>query len=305
MSKKFFWAVFLILFYISTYAHALKGPVIVSSKIDTEGSLLGSIIALVLADSGFEVTDRIQLGPTRIMRKAVKSSQIDIYPEYTGNGTCFFSLKDKEIFKDFQKGYELVKKLDFEKNSLVWLKPAPVNNSWAIAGRNDFCEKNKIKTMDDFASFLKKGGSVKLSASNEFIVRKDGLPAFQDAYGFILNDNQLEIFPYCSTYSTEKAAASGKNNVNFAMAYGTDGSISSLNLRILKDNKNVQVFYAPAPVVRKEILEKYPEIEGLLNKVFSELDLQILQRLNAETIKQGCAYEAAEKYLRKKGYIKK
>ena len=53
-------------------AHA-DTPVVVSSKIDTEGNLLGNVIAQVLKAHGIPVTEKIALGTTPIMRKALTS----------------------------------------------------------------------------------------------------------------------------------------------------------------------------------------------------------------------------------------
>ncbi len=70
-------------------AFAEKGPVVVGSKIDTEGGLLGNMIVITLENNGFKVVNKVQLGVTNIVRKAIASGQIDIYPEYTGNGGFF------------------------------------------------------------------------------------------------------------------------------------------------------------------------------------------------------------------------
>lgn len=65
----------------------------VASKADTEGALLGSMIALVLEREGIPVETRLQLGPTQRVRKALLQGEIDIYPEYTGNGAFFMASK--------------------------------------------------------------------------------------------------------------------------------------------------------------------------------------------------------------------
>lgn len=61
----------------------------VGSKIDTEGSLLGNIIVQVLEANGIKTTNKLQLGATKVLRGAITSGEIDIYPEYTGNGAFF------------------------------------------------------------------------------------------------------------------------------------------------------------------------------------------------------------------------
>ena len=91
-----------------------KGPITVASKIDTEGALLGQMINHMLRANGFEVVDRTEFGPTDVIRKAIINGEIDLYPEYTGNGGFFYGNTEPSIWKNPQKGYETVKKLDFE-----------------------------------------------------------------------------------------------------------------------------------------------------------------------------------------------
>ncbi len=67
-------------------------PVRVSSKQDTEGGLLGNIILALLNAHGIPTVNRLQLGNTKIVRTALLAGEIDIYPEYTGNGAFFFSI---------------------------------------------------------------------------------------------------------------------------------------------------------------------------------------------------------------------
>lgn len=281
-----------------------KGPIIVASKIDTEGALLGQIIIAMLKANGYNVVDKTEFGPTDIIRKAILNGEIDIYPEYTGNGAFFFSQTDPEIWKNSTKGYEAVKILDLEKNQVVWLRPAPANNTWAIAVRKDLSQQEDMKTMDDFAAYVNRGGNVKLACSEEFVNSPAALPAFQKAYGFQLKNEQLLTLSGGNTAQTEKAAAEKTDGVNMAMAYGTDGSLSALNLTILTDTKEVQPVYEPAPVVRNKIYVQYPQIGDILNPVFASLSLTTLQELNAKIAVEGQpASEVAKNYLTGKGFL--
>ncbi len=110
-------------------------PVTVASKIDTEGGLIGEIILALLEAAGIPTRNRLQLGPTRILRAAILSGAIDLYPEYTGNAAFFFGLDGDPVWKDARAGYERAKALDLERNNLIWLQPAPADNSWVIAMR--------------------------------------------------------------------------------------------------------------------------------------------------------------------------
>ncbi|MGM0645545.1 MAG: glycine betaine ABC transporter substrate-binding protein OsmF [Thermodesulfobacteriota bacterium] len=263
-------------------AAAEEEPIIVGSKIDTEGSLLGQMILLVLEDEGLNVTDKTEFGPTPIVRKAINAGEIDIYPEYTGNGAIFFEDTDTPVWQNREQGYERVKSLDYEENNLVWLTPAPADNSWALAVRRDFALGNGLRTLDDLAQFIETGGEIKLAACEEFVTREDALPAFEQAYDFSLSEDKMVVFSGCNTAQTEKAAARGTSGVNTAMAFGTDGSLSALDLRVLEDTKGVQPVYAPTPVVREDALEAHPQIEEILAPVFESLSQETLQELNSK-----------------------
>ncbi|MFP4407294.1 MAG: ABC transporter substrate-binding protein [Spirochaetaceae bacterium] len=280
-----------------------KGPVTVASKIDTEGALLGNMIVLILENDGFEVEDSVEFGPTDVVNRAIENNEIDIYPEYTGNGAFFFSEAESEVWKDAEAGYERVKELDREANNLVWLQPAPANNTWAIAVREELAEGG-LTTMEDIGPHIADGGTLKLAASEEFVSRSDVLPAFEEAYDFSLSDDQLLVFSGGNTATTIQAAARERDGVNAAMAYGTDGQLAALGLVVLDDTRGVQPVYQPAPRVRAEVIEEYPEIRELLNPVFESLDRETLQALNSAIAVEGRpAPEVAEEYLTERGFL--
>ncbi len=148
-----------------------NAQVVVSSKIDTEGGVLGNIILSVLKANNIQTTDRIQLGATPVVRKAIAAGEIDIYPEYTGNGAFFFSKADDPAWKDAKKAFETVKKLDYDANKVVWLTPSPANNTWAVALRKDIADANKLKTFSEFGKYVAGGGKVVLAASSNSSTR--------------------------------------------------------------------------------------------------------------------------------------
>lgn len=273
-------------------------PVKVGSKIDTEGALLGNMIQQVLESHGVKTINKIQLGTTPVVRGAIVAGELDIYPEYTGNGAFFFNDEKDAAWKNAQQGYEKVKKLDAEKNHLVWLTPAPANNTWTIAVRGDVAQQNNLQSLDDLSAYLKKGGTFKLAASAEFIERSDALPAFEKAYNFKLGQSQLLSLAGGDTAVTIKAAAQQTSGVNAAMAYGTDGPVAALGLQTLSDPKGVQPIYAPAPVIRASVLQQYPQIADWLQPVFSKLDEKTLQQLNAQIAVDGQdASQVAQQWL--------
>ncbi|AOF92094.1 ABC transporter substrate-binding protein [Sinorhizobium sp. RAC02] len=286
-------------------AGAAQAQVVVSSKIDTEGGVLGNIILSVLNANGIQTTDRVQLGATPVVRQAIIAGEIDIYPEYTGNAAFFFEKADDPAWKDATKAYELAKTLDFDANKIVWLTPSPANNTWAIALRKDVAEPNKLVTLTDFGKYVAGGGQVVLAASSEFVNSAAALPAFQTTYAFTLKPEQLITLSGGDTAATIAAAANQTNGANAAMVYGTDGGIAPSGLVVLQDDKGVQPVYQPSPIIREEVLKANPQIEEILKPVFEKLDLVTLQDLNGRVQVGGEPAKAvAEDFLKKNGFLK-
>lgn len=273
-------------------------PVVVSSKIDTEGSVLGQMVLQSLEAAGIPVENRLQLGGTSIVRKAIKAGEIDIYPEYTGNAAFFHDQAERDIWKNADKAYEAAARLDKQAHNIIWLEPAEANNTWAMSVRGDLAREHNLATLEDLARYINEGGKFKFAASAEFVESPSALPAFQEAYGFELESDQLLILSGGNTAATLRAAALNNNDVNGAMTYGTDGGLDALDLKVMEDTLGVQPVYQPAPIVRGEVLEAYPRIREILGPIFESLDLETLQRLNGQVAVNGVPAETvARNYL--------
>jgi osmoprotectant transport system substrate-binding protein len=295
----------LVLALVAGAAAQTRDRVVVASKIDTEGALLGHMIALVLDQAGVPVESRVQLGPTKVVRTALLSGEIDIYPEYTGNGAFFHNMENDPAWKAAASAYETVKRLDREKHNVVWLDRAPANNTWLIATRADLAKREKLATMEDFARLSKQTGAVKLAGSAEFVESPAALPSFERVYDFKLPRDQIVVLPGGDTAVAMRAAAQGVSGVNAAMVYGTDGAIAALDLVVMEDTKGAQIVYEPAPVVRAEVLQRYPAIAPALAKVFATLTMSRLQSLNAQIAVEGKpARDVAKAYLEGQGLLR-
>jgi osmoprotectant transport system substrate-binding protein len=275
-----------------------KGPITIGSKIDTEGSLLCQMTKQALESKGYKVNDKCSTGTTQVVRKALLEGEIDLYPEYTGTGAYLFE-KEKLETNNAKKLYQAVKALDLKVNKIVWLQPAPANNTWAIAIPKKLAQADQLKTMTDLAKYIKAGKSFKLAASQEFVDRADALKAFEKVYGFKVKPEQLVIVAGGNTTQTETAAAQGTSGVNAAMAYGTDGAISALGLVALTDTKGAVAVYQPVITVRKAVLDQNPNLAEIINPLFAKLDEKVLSGLNAKVAVGGIsAAKVAANYLK-------
>lgn len=247
------------------------GAIKVGSKDFTEQFILGEMYALVLENQGLKVQRKLNLGGTPVAQAGLQSGQIDLYPEYTGTGLLTIlklpaSSNQKQVFETVSKAYQ-------EKFKLVWLDPAPMNNSQALAMTEAGSKKYGIKTISDLA---KRASQLVMIGPPEFEAREDGLPGLQKAYG----NFKLKAYKGADAGLRYQALKDGQADV--VVAFGTDGELSAFNLVVLEDDKKLFPPYQVAPVVRQEILDKNPQIKDALNALAPKLTNEIMQRLNYE-----------------------
>ncbi|HUO20157.1 MAG TPA: glycine betaine ABC transporter substrate-binding protein [Steroidobacteraceae bacterium] len=278
--------------------------VVVSSKLSSESAMIGEMIRLLLEAHGVPTVDRMTLGATPVVRKALLAGEIDLYVEYTGNAGLFFNDPDNPAWKDLRKGYELGARLDYAANHIVWLTPADASNAWALAVRHDVAEKQRLVTLSDFARWVSGGGAVMLACSAEF-ANAGTLRSLERTYGFTLRSDQMIVLAGGETSATITAAAARTNGINTAMVYGTDGGIVAANLVVLEDDRHDQPVYAPVPTMREAALREYPQVASIVRPLMQSLTRDKLRRLNARVQVNGEAAEAvAQDYLHAAGFIR-
>lgn len=281
-------------------------PIKVGSLLDSEGAVLGSMVIQMLDANGFETVDKTKLGTPDVVRKALLEGEVDATIDYTGSGQYYIEGQEGlPVWQDAAQGFETIARLDKEQNNIVWLTPAPANNTELISARTDFLTEKSIVTMEDFAKYVNDGGEVKLIGSQTWVDNPMGLKGFEEAYGFTLKKDQLVALADGVTAQMLKAAAEGTDGVNFSLAYGTDGQLADLGLTIIEDTKGVPPVYEPAPVFLGEVIEAAPDIAEILEPVFLSLDKAKLQELNAKVAFQGMDPQAvAKEYLEANGFLK-
>jgi osmoprotectant transport system substrate-binding protein len=282
----------------------LEAAVVVSSKLSSESAMIGEMIRLLLDAHGIPTVDRMTLGATPVVRKALLAGEIDLYVEYTGNAGLFFNDAADPAWKDLRKGYELGARLDYAANHIVWLTPADASNTWALAVRRDVAEAHHLRTMSEFGRWVAAGGRVMLACSAEF-ANAGTLRSLEKTYGFRLRSDQMIVLAGGETSATITAAAGRINGTNTAMVYGTDGGIVAANLVLLEDDRHDQPVYAPVPTIREATLRQYPQIAAIVKPLMESFTTSTLQRLNARVQVDGEANQTvAADYLKARGLLK-
>jgi osmoprotectant transport system substrate-binding protein len=269
----------------------------VGSKDFTEEFILAEMYSLLLEDAGFKAERKFNLGGTPVAHAALIKGDIDLYPEYTSTG--LLTVLKQQPLSDPQAVLQTVRKGYDEQFNLVWLEPAPFNNTQALATTKAVSEKNGITTYSELAQ---KAPQLRLGGPPEFAEREDGIKGLQKAYGGF----QFKEFKQLGTGSLRYEALQN-GQVDVVVAFGTDGQISGLGLVLLKDDKNFYPVYQAAPVIREDTLQRHAKLQDALNKLAPHLTDDVMASLNWRVDgpeKQEYA-AVAKAFLQEKGLIKK
>jgi len=248
---------------------------IVGGKNYTEQLILPELAGILLEHAGFDVTLKTG-GGSVIARKSLENAQFDLYYEYTGTAyTLYYKQNNTETMTVPEKVYNWVKKADAKKG-LVWLDPVNFNNKYTLMMNKAEAEKLEIKSISDLGVYVTNNPDKLIFAlDSEFWERPDGFKGIMKMYNFKLPPKQVKKMSIGLTYQALKEGL-----VNSAMGFSTYGRIAAFGFVNLEDDKSFFPVYNPAPVVRKEILDKYPEIQTILKPLADNLTTEEMQQLN-------------------------
>jgi osmoprotectant transport system substrate-binding protein len=264
----------------------------VGSKNFTEQFIVAEIYAQALEAAGIKVERKLNLGGTLIAQKALEEKQIDLYPEYTG--TMLLVVLKAPTMTDPKAVYDKVR-AEYAAKGLVVLNQAPMNNTYNMVVRPDTAAQYKLETVSDLARVAKE---LRLGAGPEFRDRADGLPGLKSVYGIeFKEDLQMAI-------GLRYQALSNKQ-IDVVNGYATDGMISALKLKRLKDDKGLWPPYYVVPVVRKEVLDANPKIADVLNRVSALVDESAMAEMNYKVDGEKMEpKDVAHAFLKAKGVVK-
>lgn len=246
----------------------------VGAKNFTEQYIMGHMISLLLEEAGFSTSTNFGLSSNAV-RNALTTGQIDMYAEYTGTAWVVYLDHDEQI-NDPVELYEAVKEEDLEQNDIVWLDRIPVNNTYALAVKQEFADEHNLDTLSDLAALVNENPEAYSAAIDfEFFERPDGFPALMEHYDMNLPEDQVKTMEIGLSYE-----ALNRGDVQIAMVFATDGKLRRFNLKVLEDDKNFFTPYNLAVCVRQPVLEQYPEIEEVLAPLADILDQQTMTNLN-------------------------
>ena len=241
---------------------APKGTITVGGKLDVEAQLLTEMYTQLLQKAGYTVNEKLALGNSIVVHQAITSAAIDLYPEFTATGLNQLGLKSAY---DPQKDYQAVKSGYDQKFQITWLDMAPLNDGYAICTSKATSQKLGVTTI---SQLVPKVSTLVLASPSDGIDFVDGL---KTAYGF-------DTTSFKTTQKVDYSIgfqAVNSDAAQMAVCYTTDGSVTTQNFIFLQDDKNGFPQFHPAPIVRNDVLKKYPDIATILNPLAPKLTTEV------------------------------
>ncbi|SPA48815.1 putative glycine betaine/carnitine/choline transport system membrane associated component [Cupriavidus taiwanensis] len=279
-------------------ARAAGAAIRVGGKNFTEQLLLSSMTTRYLRAKGFDAELTAGLGST-LMRQAIENDQLDVVWDYTGTALIVFNKVEEKL--DARESYARVKQMDGARG-LVWLDASGINNTYALAMPKERAAASGATTLSAFAEQMRKAGadaSHPFAVDMEFAARPDGLEPLKALYQLPFSRRDVIQLDPGLVYTALK-----NNQVELGLVYATDGRVKGFDLVLLEDDQHFFPPYNAVPVVRKPVLDKHPELAGLLNALAAKLDNQSMTEMNYKVdIGQQPVDKVAEDFLRGHGLI--
>ena len=258
-------------------------PIIVGSKSFSESKTVSEIYALALEHAGYKVVRKPNISNS-VVYKAVKTGQIDVYPEYTGTIVEAY-LKKNASGKSAPQIAKLAKD-GVKKEGLVTFNYAPGDNRQGVGIRTSVAKKYNIKTLSDLQ---KKANKILFVSQGEFDKRADALSGMNKKYGKY-NFKSQKDYDDSLKY---KIMSQGKGDA--APVSTTDVQLATSKFTLLKDNKNLWPPYNLVPLINKKSAESHPKMEKALNKIDAKLTTKQLTNLNKKVDVDGQNYKTVAK----------
>lgn len=269
-------------------------PIKIASKPMTEQYILTEMIGqLIEAETDYEVeiTKGVGGGTTNIHPALVKG-EFDLYSEYTR--TAWLNvLKKEEMEKDDDKLYGQLQE-EYDALGLTWTGLYGFSNTYGLAVRQETAKEYGLATYSDLASA---SGELIFGGNPDYIELETGYARLCEAYHMQFKDTrQMEI--------ALKYEALKNKEVDVINAFTTDAQLAANNLVLLTDNNVFFETFDAGTIVRKDTLEKYPELQGILEKMNGLISEEEMQQMNYEVEVNGKEdKEVARQFLEEKGLL--
>lgn len=266
-----FFTLFIFSFFILDFIFSKKNKkeIVIAAKNKAESQILAEMISILIKkNTDLAVKKKYHLEGSFVCFQAIKAKDIDLYVEFTG--TALVSILKEKVIKDPNESYLFVKDEFQRQFNIVWLKPFGFSNNYAMVMLKKKAQELNIEKDSD----LKKYPNLIYGFNPEFVSRQE-YKIFKKAYGIDFKNQKImdHILLYFSL---------ANGSIDVIDGFTTDGNIVYYDLEILEDDKQCFPSYDAVPIIREEILEKYPQLEEIINQLAGKISNEDMQKMNFE-----------------------
>ena len=243
--------------------------IIVGSKNFTEQIILGEMLAQIIErGTSLKVQRKLNLGDTLVCETAMRAGDLDLYVEYTGTAlTAIFkqpvNLNSDEVTARVAAGYA--------NTGRTMLGALGFNNTYVILIGGEVAKKLNLRTISDIVPYTPHW---RAGFGSAFLDREDGYRGLIKTYGLIFAEP-----PRAMDLSLTYLALAEKQ-VDLISGDATNGLIAKLDLFALEDDRHYFPPYLAVPVIRREILERHPQLRTLFDRLAGLISDEEMRRMN-------------------------
>jgi osmoprotectant transport system substrate-binding protein len=269
--------------------------IIIGAQTYSEPKIIAQMYKALIEDrTKVKVDVKSDLSASPVVIKAMKSKEIDMATLYTGE--IFNGYFDIEQTKDRAKVLQQAKD-GFDKTfDFKWFDPYGFENTYAFTVRKDLADQFRLEKISDM---MDKAKDMKIGIDTTWLEREnDGYKAFSKHYGLSFGQTlPMEIGLVYEAVANKK--------VDIVLAYSTDARIKQFDLKTLQDDKQFFPPYDASAVIRKETLQKHPELNDVIKLLEGKINVETMVGLNFEVdVKKRSEKDVALEFLKKEGLLK-
>ncbi|MGB3244111.1 MAG: glycine betaine ABC transporter substrate-binding protein [Sulfitobacter sp.] len=249
----------------------------IGAKNFSESRILAEMILALVEEQGVPSSGIVDYPTTPAIMAAIKGGSVDIYPEYNGTGLVMLG---QNPMSDGAQATARVKEL-YGPLGLTWLDGFGFDNTYGLAMRADRASELAVQTISDL---VPSAGSLAIAVEDDFTVRPlDGLEPMIQRYG--MSFGRVDEVLLGEREQVYDKLLNG--DVDIAEVYTTDGQIAEYGLVLLEDDLNFFSAYDAMPMVRAEVLSRYPELGPAIAALAGKITPELIQSLNGRVDLEG------------------
>ena len=280
------------------YGRGSSGDLMLYDGDYSETQLMHHMVKMLVEDqTDLTVTIQDQMSQVNNFNSLKGGSHTcDLMISYDGTLLTTFFHQDVTDVPEGMSIYEYVNRVAQEEYGMRLLEKLGFDNTYAVAVPMAVAEKYGLETISDL---IPVAGELTFGAEQGFFTLEGSMKygPFTEFYGLSFRD-------YVPVDLGLKYSAIENGSFDVTVVYATDGLNRKVGLKVLEDDRGFFPDYNGAFLVREDVLERYPELEDILNRLAGCIPTEQMAELTYQVDVVGhTVEEVALEFLKEQGLI--